>query len=95
MSNTVCSRCLFEFAGLGIVCKQCCEETGMEHPVQDHGVKGRCAGCKYKLTWAEQRKQFGRLLRLGKTQEQAKAIMPRCQTCTTRAIGYRGVEQAG
>jgi hypothetical protein len=42
-----------------------------------------CLGCKFKLTWEQQRRHFGRLMRLGFTIEQAKAATPRCQKCMT------------
>jgi hypothetical protein len=43
-----------------------------------------CVRCKYSITWAEQRRQFARLMHRGFTIDEAKAAMPRCQVCTTR-----------
>ncbi len=45
--------------------------------------KTRCRQCGQLITWAEQRTQFGRLLRRGWTAGQAKAVLPRCQKCLT------------
>jgi hypothetical protein len=48
--------------------------------------KTRCQGCGFHVTWAEQRKQYGRLVRRGLPPERIKAILPRCQKCVTRAM---------
>ena len=46
--------------------------------------KTRCKGCGYPITWAEQRKQYGRLARRGMAPDDIKAVVPRCQKCVTR-----------
>jgi hypothetical protein len=59
-----------------------------------HPMK-RCKGCGgQKVTWAEQRKQYGRAIRHGLTPDEAKALMPRCQKCLTKAL-ERGVARSG
>ena len=44
----------------------------------------RCHDCGCPITWAAQRKQYGRLMRLGFTPDQATVGMPRCQKCVTK-----------
>jgi hypothetical protein len=46
--------------------------------------KNKCNACRNPMTWAAVRVQYGRLLRRGFTEEQVKAVLPRCQTCVTR-----------
>ena len=43
----------------------------------------QCLRCNQQMTWAEQRRQFGRLIRYGWTPEEAKRLTPRCQKCVT------------
>ena len=43
-----------------------------------------CVGCGCSLTWAQQRKQYGRLRKMGYDHDQASYAMPRCQKCTTK-----------
>jgi hypothetical protein len=46
-----------------------------------------CRGCGYRITWAEQRRQYARAIqRYGVTPEAAKELMPRCGKCLTRAL---------
>jgi hypothetical protein len=46
-----------------------------------------CVRCGYRITWAEQRKQFGRAIkRYGLTPEAAKALMPGRQVCLTSTL---------
>ena len=46
-----------------------------------------CQGCGYRITWAEQRRQFGRAIqRYGVTPEDAKKLMPRCEKCLTKIV---------
>jgi hypothetical protein len=45
--------------------------------------KDRCQRCGTPMTWAEQRRQFGRAIRYGLTVEVAKAEMPKCGKCVT------------
>jgi hypothetical protein len=45
-----------------------------------------CLRCGHHQTWAETRRQFGRLLRFGYSKEGAKDHSPRCQKCTTRFL---------
>jgi hypothetical protein len=44
-----------------------------------------CSDCgsAYGVTWADQRSQFGRLIRRGVTRDQIKDILPRCGKCVT------------
>jgi hypothetical protein len=51
--------------------------------MESEGRMSVCRRCGYKITWAAQRAQFGRLIRLGFSSEQAKGMQPRCQTCMT------------
>lgn len=48
--------------------------------------KARCRRCGYRVTWAEQRKQYARMMQRGLPPHEAKALLPRCQTCTTAAF---------
>jgi hypothetical protein len=64
-----------------------CEGEFTEEPIASQ--KKSCKECKNALTWAEQRKQFGRLIKEGKSPEEAKAAMPRCQKCVTRLLGRK------
>ncbi|HEY4261621.1 MAG TPA: hypothetical protein VGM98_15735 [Schlesneria sp.] len=50
-----------------------------------------CVGCGTGMTWAEIRRQYGRLLRKGLTVEQVKAILPKCQKCVAQLLSG-GVE---
>lgn len=43
----------------------------------------RCKRCRYAITWADQRKQFGRMIKRGLSIDEIKAIQPRCQKCVT------------
>jgi hypothetical protein len=45
-----------------------------------------CLRCGYPMTWENQRRQFGRLMRRGMTTEETKALLPRCQKCMTTAL---------
>ena len=47
---------------------------------------GCCRGCGRRLAWIEQRRQFGRLFLKGWPPERIKAVLPRCQKCTTRYL---------
>ena len=49
-------------------------------------MKDRCKDCKKEMTWASQKTQLGRLIRRGLAIEKARAILPRCQKCVTRAM---------
>ena len=42
----------------------------------------KCARCDCLMSWDDQRRQFGRIARRWGPDE-AKALMPRCQKCTT------------
>lgn len=51
-------------------------------------VRSKCDGTNYTrcgnaMTWDEQRRQFGRLMRNGLSLDEAKAVASRCQKCTT------------
>jgi hypothetical protein len=52
----------------------------------------KCLGCGWiMMTWAEQRRQFGRAVRAGLSLDETKQLMPRCQKCTTEALHARGL----
>lgn len=56
-------------------------------PIRPAGT--RCKDCinpHSRLTWAEQRKQYGRCLKHGLTPAEAKAAMPLCQKCCTKFL---------
>jgi hypothetical protein len=42
-----------------------------------------CSRCSARITWADQRRQWGRLIRAGLSERQARDIQPRCQKCVT------------
>jgi hypothetical protein len=48
----------------------------------------KCNSCGGSMTWAEQRRQYGRALRHGLTGDAAKMLMPRCQKCLTLILRY-------
>ena len=51
-----------------------------------------CRDCGWTgMTWAEQRRQFGRVVQAGLTIDEAKTLMPRCQRCTTIVLRSRGL----
>lgn len=52
-------------------------------------VKCSRSGCPVSLTWAEQRRQFGRAVRAGLSVDEIKALMPRCQKCMTEELSSR------
>ncbi len=45
--------------------------------------RNRCTQCHGGMTWAEQKKQWGRMVRAGTNEVDATAAQPRCQKCTT------------
>jgi len=47
----------------------------------------KCLRCKNTMTWAQQRQQFGRLLRAGLSPQESRDISPRCQKCVTLYLG--------
>lgn len=49
-----------------------------------------CRGCDTQMTWAEQRRQFGRACAAGLTAEEAQ--MPHCQRCTTTMLHWHGLK---
>lgn len=49
----------------------------------------KCIDCGLpKLTWRDQRAQYGRAIRSGLTADEAKALMPRCQKCLTKTLKH-------
>jgi len=54
-----------------------------EEPVSKPRREIRCKRCRCLMTWADQRKQFGRMIGRGLTTEEAKTVQPRCQKCVT------------
>jgi hypothetical protein len=42
-----------------------------------------------EMTWAEQRRQFGRAIRAGLTADEVKTLTPRCQKCMTLVLEAR------
>jgi hypothetical protein len=55
----------------------------------------RCRGCGNVVTWAEQRRQFGRLVGWGVTADVAWALLPRCPKCVTSWRRNAIAKQAG
>lgn len=53
--------------------------------VRCRGYEGRI-GCVNLLTWAEQRRQYGRLFHAGFSLAEIRAVMPICQRCTTAVL---------
>jgi hypothetical protein len=49
-------------------------------------MTNRCVGCCYPITWDTQRRQYGRAIKAGLAEAEAKALMPRCQKCMTKAL---------
>jgi hypothetical protein len=44
----------------------------------------RCQNCNCEMTWSEQKRQFGRMLRKGLSIEDAGRLSPRCSKCVTQ-----------
>lgn len=42
-----------------------------------------CMDCRNRMTWAQQRVQYGRLKKRGVSEAHIKAALPRCQKCIT------------
>jgi hypothetical protein len=38
------------------------------------------------MTWADQKRQFGRVIRSGRSSQEAKLLGPLCQKCTTLVL---------
>lgn len=53
----------------------------------------KCKGCgrTFEMTWSLAKAQYGRMLRRGATEEQAKEAGPRCPKCTTRWLREHGL----
>ena len=54
----------------------------------------RCKACNRLLTWAEQRRQYGRCLKHGLSEVGAKAASPRCGKCMTKHLRHLADIQA-
>lgn len=52
----------------------------------------RASGCLTRMTWEQQRVQYGRAMRAGLSVEQWKAVGPRCQKCTTTLLRERAAD---
>lgn len=50
-----------------------------------------CQRCGHEITWAESRRQWGRLVRAGLDATEAKSLQPRCQKCSTAYLRERSV----
>ena len=50
------------------------------------GSGGKCLECNRPMTWADQRVQYGRLMKRGVPREGIKAMLPRCQKGVTRML---------
>jgi hypothetical protein len=48
-----------------------------------------CTICRKRLTWADCRRQYARLLERGRTVEEIKSILPRCSKCVTALLHNR------
>jgi hypothetical protein len=51
--------------------------------------QNRCRGCRFPITWTEQRRQYLRMGRCGLTKAEAKQASPRCGKCVTRWLRGR------
>jgi hypothetical protein len=51
--------------------------------------KEKCIGCGILRTPGKMRWQHNRAIKRGLTPDEAKALMPRCQKCLTKALGLR------
>ncbi len=71
------------------------DEAREGRPVGTAPPRDRCLDCRYRMTWAAERRQYGRALRRGLTPEGAKAAMPRCQKCMTKYLAYDLVRAEG
>jgi hypothetical protein len=49
-------------------------------------LHNRCRGCKWPITWSDQKRQYRRLLDRGLSPADAREAMPRCQKCVTRFL---------
>ena len=54
-----------------------------------------CKSCRSRMTWAQQRVQFGRMLKRGLNKEQAKLLLPQCQKCITRHLKNIAIKKEG
>lgn len=48
----------------------------------------RCNRCIAIMTWAAQKRQYGRLIRYGLTNDEAKVMLPMCQKCVTQYLNH-------
>jgi len=48
--------------------------------------RARCRWCGFPMTWAAQRKQYGRLRNRGFDDGAIKALLPGCQKCLTTRL---------
>lgn len=46
-------------------------------------VKSKCLRCGNLMTWADQKRQYGRLMRAGVSNDKIREVQPRCQKCVT------------
>lgn len=60
-----------------------------DHPVS----KIKCKQCGNRMTWAARRVQWGRVKRHGLSDDEIKALLPRCQKCMTVALKLRAESQ--
>jgi len=61
-----------------------------EKRYREQQKRPRCLRCQRPMNWAEQKRQFGRLMSIGFTVEEAKQTMPRCQKCMTAHLRETG-----
>jgi hypothetical protein len=58
---------------------ECCLYAGE----REDAMPTKCQSCGNPMTWAAQRRQYGCLIKLWRTPQQAQELMPRCQKCVT------------
>ncbi len=56
----------------------------MNEEMERSTPRQRCRDCSRRMSWAECRVQYGRLLRHGLTGSEASEALPRCQKCVTK-----------
>jgi len=58
-------------------------------------TREKCLGCGALRTPGKVRWQYKRAIRHRLTPDEAKALMPRCQKCLTKALGYEHHHDGG
>lgn len=89
----ICFRCDRELEYEPLVCKKChhgfCTAcSGANHTCKKcmMSSQSQCKSCGCRMTWADSKRQFGRLMKLGFQPEQIKELLPRHQSCMTQKM---------